>query len=51
MVTREDREGLYQVTAIDMERQTCTLTLWHGGYATNLEHYRIALATLTCVEK
>lgn len=50
-VRREGRDSLYQITSIDTEHLTCSLTLIHGGQDTNLVFSRIPLNTLTRVEK
>lgn len=50
-VRRDGRDSLYQITAIDAERGTCSLTLIHAGQDTNLVFHRIPLNTLTRTEK
>lgn len=51
-VTWEGHEGgTYAITAMAPDGLTCTLTLMKGRMFTNLEHYRVSIASLTCVEK
>lgn len=51
LVTREGRDGIFTITTMASDGLTCTLTLMHAGRFTNLEHYRVLVSTLTCVEK